>query len=131
MKALRVVAFVLAALPAAAATCGELAKLALPAAKIATAEVVPAGSFTPPVGAAIPNLPSFCRVAGSLQPSNDSDIQFEVWLPVSGWNGKLEGLGNGGYAGSIPYPQLALSIRAGYAVSASDTGHKAGATDAG
>ncbi|HEY1338946.1 MAG TPA: tannase/feruloyl esterase family alpha/beta hydrolase, partial [Bryobacteraceae bacterium] len=130
MTSLRVVAFVLAALPAAAATCGELAKLALPATKIATAEAVPAGSFTPPVGAAIPNLPAFCRVAGSLQPSSDSDIQFEVWLPVSGWNGKLEGLGNGGYAGSIPYAQLALSIRAGYAAAASDTGHKAGGTDA-
>jgi feruloyl esterase len=46
-------------------------------------------------------LPAFCRVAATLKPSNDSDIRIEVWLPSSGWNGKFEGTGNGGWSGQI------------------------------
>ena len=36
-----------------------------------------------------------------MKPSSDSDIRFEVWLPASNWNGKFQGIGNGGYAGAI------------------------------
>ena len=46
------------------------------------------------------NLP---RVQGLLTPSPDSHIEFEVWLPTAGWNGKYLGTGNGGYAGGINY----------------------------
>src|SRR5437016_3343330 len=74
---------------AMAATCDSLATLTLPGTTITTAESVPAGSFTPPGGQPIKNLPAFCRVAGILKPTSDSDIQFEVWLPTSGWNGKF------------------------------------------
>ncbi|MBV8903778.1 MAG: tannase/feruloyl esterase family alpha/beta hydrolase [Acidobacteriia bacterium] len=45
----------------------------------------------------------FCRVEGTIAPSSDSNIEFEVWLPISGWNGKDLGVGNGGFAGSIVY----------------------------
>ena len=39
----------------------------------------------------------FCRVEGVLKPSADSDVKFEVWLPPeSAWNGKYQGIGNGG-----------------------------------
>jgi feruloyl esterase len=38
-------------------------------------------------------VPAFCHVAASLKPSTDSDIPIHVWLPVSGWNGKLVGNG--------------------------------------
>src|SRR5581483_7252777 len=120
-----------AALPISAATCDSLAKLAIPHATVTLAEEVPAGTFTPPGGGrGIPNMPSFCRVAGSLKPSSDSDIQFEVWMPASGWNGKFQGVGNGGYAGSIGYGGLAFAVAHGYATAATDTGHKAGGTDA-
>src|SRR3954468_6232367 len=40
-----------------------------------------------------------CRVAATRTPSADSDIKVEVWLPESGWNGKLQSVGNGGWAG--------------------------------
>ena len=85
----------------AAQSCESLAKLDLPAASITRAESVPAGSFTPPAGKAITGLPAFCRVAGVIKPSTDSNIQFEVWMPASGWNGKFQGVGNGGFAGAI------------------------------
>ena len=89
----------LALLPAAAATCESLRKLSLPDTTITTADLVSGGSFKAPgVPQAIANLPSFCRVVGTIRPSKDSDIQFEVWMPASGWNGNSSESGNGGFA---------------------------------
>jgi Tannase and feruloyl esterase len=68
-------------------------------------------------------LPSFCRVQATSRPSSDSDIKIEVWLPESGWNGKFQGVGNGGWAGTIGYPALATALAAGYATASTDTGH--------
>ena len=115
---------------AAPAPCEGLAALALPDTVIATAQSVPAGSFTPPSGAALANLPAFCRVAGSIRPSSDSDIRFEVWMPASGWNRKLQGVGNGGFAGSIDFNALGAALSRGYAVAATDTGHRGAVVDA-
>ena len=119
-----------AALPAFGEDCASLAQLNLPMTSVNTAEAVPAGSFSPPKGAPIKNLPAFCRVAGVIKPSNDSLIQFEVWLPVSGWNGKFQGMGNGGYAGAIEYNGLADAVTHGYAAASTDTGHQGNGTDA-
>ncbi len=121
-------------IPAHAASCESLASLSLTNATITKAEVVPAGAFKapPPVGPAPPidfgqpsysDLPAFCRVSATLKPSSDSDIQIEVWLPVSAWNGKYEAVGGGGWAGVISYSAMADAIRAGYASSSTDTGH--------
>lgn len=116
---------------AAAPDCERLSKLALPAATITDARSVPAGAFTPPEGKLLPDLPAFCRVAGVIKPSTDSNIQFEVWMPAAGWNGKFQGIGNGGFAGSISYGGLAGAVRHGYATASTDTGHHASGTDAG
>ena len=123
------VSIVLASLPAAAASCESLAALKLPRTVIQKVEPVAAGSFNPPAGRPMQNVPAFCRVIGTLKPTEDSDIRFEVWLPEK-WNGKFEGLGNGGYAGSINYQGLEASLRGGYASASTDTGHTGGATDA-
>ena len=109
----------------AAQTCESLAKLDLPATSITSAESVAAGSFTPPGGKAITYLPAFCRVTGAIKPSPDSNIQFEVWMPASNWNGKFQGAGNGGFAGYIGYDQLANAVRHNYTSAATDTGHRA------
>ena len=114
----------------AATNCEDLAKLTLPATTVTTAESVPAGAFKPGEGQPIANLPAFCRVAGVIKPSDDSNIQFEVWMPASGWNGKFQGIGNGGFAGSISYPQMGGAVRNGYATASTDTGHAAGGTNA-
>ncbi len=95
------IAFTLSA--AMAASCDSLATLTLPGTTLSVTEAVPAGSFTPPGGQPIKNLPAFCRVAGVIKPSSDSNIQFEVWMPSAGWNGKLQGIGNGGFAGTISF----------------------------
>ena len=101
------------AVPVYAAPCDSLATLALKDTTVTAAQVVAAGQFSPPgerQGRG-PNpykdLPEFCRVAATLKPTSDSDIKVEVWLPASGWNGKFQAVGNGGWAGVISYSALA------------------------
>ncbi len=113
----------------AASQCESLSTTALPNTTITAAESVPAGKFIPPYGSTVDVL-AFCRVTGVLRPSIDSYIQFEVWLPASGWNEKYLGVGNGGFAGSIDYRALAGNLKRGYATAATDTGHEADAEDA-
>jgi feruloyl esterase len=50
----------------------------------------------------------------------------EIWLPASGWNGKFQEVGNGGWNGNIDTNALANGIRRGYATAATDTGHQGG-----
>ncbi len=113
----------------AAADCGSMAGLALPNTTITAAQSVPAGTFTAPDGEVFANLPAFCRVAGAIKPTSDSNILFEVWMPSSGWNQKFKGNGNGGYAGSIIYSAMASDVRLGYASTSTDTGHEASVID--
>jgi hypothetical protein len=130
--------------PSGTHSCESLTQLELIGARILSAQTVAAGTFTPP-----PNmtpwivgepsfykaLPPFCRVAVEVTPSADSSIKIEVWMPANGqsgggWNGKLQGQGNGGFAGEIGYRQLGASVLLGYAGVGTDTGHAGGGTDA-
>jgi hypothetical protein len=120
-------------------SCESLAKLSLTNAKVTSATMVGTGAFTPPAAgtpwlAGDPDfyktLPAFCRVTVTATPSADSDIKIEVWLPESGWNGKFQGNGNGGFAGEIDYGELARRMSHGYATANTDTGHAAQGTDA-
>jgi len=117
----------------AAASCESLASLTLPNTTITLATPVAAGEFTPPAApnpmppnANLKNMPAFCRVAATLAPSKDSDIKIEVWMPASGWNGKFQAVGNGGWSGAIVYQSLARALGRGYATASTDTGHSGG-----
>ncbi len=126
----------------AATTCENLASVKLPHTVITSAQSVPAHEFTPPVpfpsagprGALTvispKDLPAFCRVAVTVEPTLDSAIKFELWMPVSGWNNKFMGIGNGGWAGSITYQSMGEPLSRGYATASTDTGHQGNATDA-
>ena len=135
MRRMRYLVLVIAlSLPLAAVpSCESLATLALPHSTVTLAQAVPAGQLTLPAGA-VPsfpgfpppnfgNLPAFCRVGATLKPTGDSEIKIEVWMPASGWNRKLESVGNGAWAGSISYRDLATAVSAGYAAASTDTGH--------
>jgi feruloyl esterase len=119
----------LTAAPAATATCEGLGTLSVAHTHITLAQSVSAGQFAPPNGvgpggrAAFQKLPAFCRVAATLAPVTDSTIQVEVWMPAAGWNGKLQSVGNGAWAGAISYPAMATALAAGYATASTDTGH--------
>jgi feruloyl esterase len=114
--------FLFTAANAFADPCSDLLKLNFSHAAISAAELIAGGRFTPPGMKSMNELPPFCRVAASLRPSDDSDIRVEVWMPQTGWNGRLEGTGNGGFAGHLVYGALASGIRLGYAVANTDMG---------
>ena len=120
---------------AAPTPCANLKSVTLANTTITIAESVPAGTFTPPgngtgggqrgnqpAGLAVP---PFCRVAATLRPTADSQIDMEVWLPEN-WNGKFQFVGGGGWAGVISYPAMATALNEGYATASTDTGHKGG-----
>ncbi len=102
--------------------CETLTGVTLANTTITLAETVPAGAFTPPGANQALELPGFCRVAATTQPA----VNFEVWLPTEGWNGKFHTSGNGGMAGSISYSAMATALNRGYAASSTDTGHVRG-----
>ena len=83
----------------------------------------------PDFGPPAKGLPAFCRVAGRIHPEPGSDIAFEVWMPAQAWNGRLSGLGIGGFAGSVDYLGLSAAVRAGQAGMATDTGHSGSMVD--
>ena len=123
-------------------SCEGLEQLELLGARILSAQTVAAGAFTPPPNlspriAGDPSfykmLPAFCRVVAEATPSGDSSIKIEVWMPVNdqnggGWNGKLQGRGNGGFSGEIGYQQLGIGVYQGYAMAGTDGGHSGDAT---
>lgn len=125
-----VLAFMFPGRASAQRSCETMASLTLSGASITSATSVATGAFKPPSGPGQPApnyaLPAFCRVLGVAKPTSDSDIKFEVWLPASGWNGKFEQVGNGGFAGTIPEAAMSEPLHRGYATAATDDGHVGG-----
>jgi feruloyl esterase len=129
-------------------SCADLANLKLPQTTITSASIVPAGPFSqvsvgdpyaaegttspnPTCSSNItsPQLPAFCRVTGGIaEPGAADPINFEVWMPLENWNGKLEAIGNHGFAGEIEYADMGPELNKGYAVATTDTGHAGAAT---
>jgi feruloyl esterase len=93
--------------------CSSLSALSLPHTTITSAVSAPEGT-----------MPAHCEVQAITRPTKDSEIRFEVWLPVAGWNRKYLQLGNGGWAGSINPTAAADPLKRGYAVAATDDGHQ-------
>lgn len=116
--------------------CADLASLKLADATITLAEPVAAGDFEAPPNpmASTPpdlsGLPAFCRVVTVVEPVEDSEIEFELWLPESDWNGGFVGVGDGGFVGAILHGWMAGPLMGGYAVANTDGGHKGNAADA-
>ena len=100
-------------------SCANLLALEIPETVIKSTEEVAGPAFTPPGSStALQSLPAFCRVVAVTKPA----VTVEVWLPLAPWNGKFQGVGNGGTAGVISYGELAAGIRRGYATASTDTG---------
>src|SRR6202051_5058532 len=107
----------------AAANCESLASLELPDVTSITAKSFPGGTFQPPdpvgfvptaalphASPPLPNLPAFCEVSMVVEPQ----INIEVWLPLPGaWTNRFQGVGGGGYAGTITWTALATAVEGG------------------
>jgi feruloyl esterase len=110
-------ALVSAAHPGAAraADCAGLARLKIETTNLLSAVEVPAAG----------DLPAYCRVLGYVRPA----INFELRLPLTGWNGKFYQAGCGGFCGTLNADApgftnaVDVALRRNYAVAADDSGH--------
>jgi feruloyl esterase len=107
---------VMAVFGAQAEDCSKLTAI-----KLAHGSVTRAGEVAAADGTGL----AYCRVQGRSTPVPDSDIRFELWIPLgSAWNGKFEQVGNGGFAGAIPERSMAHVLSLGFAVAGTDDGHE-------
>lgn len=68
-------------------------------------------------------MPAYCEVTGTIRPVEGSQIGVVYRLP-EGWNGKLVGLGGGGFAGDVTLQTATAALQRAYAVAQTDLGHK-------
>jgi len=115
-------------------SCADLAQVPLERGEVTSVTSIAAGPYARPrrfgpPGAPAPDpveLPAHCNVKLVLTPTNDSNINVELWLPTDNWNGKFLAVGNGGWAGAIQgYTDMQMALQRGYATAATDTGHSA------
>jgi len=56
---------------------------------ILSVDAVAENRFTLPGASEVSSLPAFCRVQATVRAA----VNFEVWLPFSGWNGRFQRVG--------------------------------------
>lgn len=72
--------------------------------------------------AAADDLPAFCEVTARLSPAEGSNIGVVYRLPEN-WNGKVLGIGGGGWAGNVTIQAASEGLKKGYATLQSDGGN--------
>jgi Tannase and feruloyl esterase len=117
--------------PAAPGACAKLKDQKFDNTRIVVAEDVtpnPTWAFPPSLFTAMAERSGkglvgtqkpFCRVVGIIE----KEINFEVWMPRD-WNGKFQGVGNGGLTGALNYPAMGEALARSYATASTDTGHR-------
>src|SRR6202012_1015914 len=101
--------------PAAPPDCAGLTTLSLTNTTINSSVDTAAGTVPPPL-AGLPPTPvvETCRVHATVTtPGVNDRIGVDVWMPVSGWNGRFQGVGGSGFQAGDPN-DLAGAVDAGY-----------------
>ena len=86
ITALALFATMILIMPSAAGAqknCQSLKSFVFPKTTINDAKLDDGGKYTTVENLSFANLPSSCRVTAEIKPTNDSDINIEVWLPLS------------------------------------------------
>jgi feruloyl esterase len=104
----------LADVAAAQDACGDVAHVSLPDTTIEFATTTAADAEK--------RLPAFCEVHATISPVPGSHIGAVYRLPAD-WNGKVLGIGGGGFAGNVTLQAAADGLSRGYAVIENDLGH--------
>ncbi|MET0292267.1 MAG: tannase/feruloyl esterase family alpha/beta hydrolase [Steroidobacteraceae bacterium] len=100
---------------ALAADCAQLAQPhALGAAEVRSARAVAADAAS--------EAPAYCEVTAVVKPVEGSEIVTVVRLPER-WNGRMLGLGGGGWAGNLLLATALPGLKRGYATAQTDGGH--------
>lgn len=134
MRYLAGAALLALAAPAAGADCTSLVGTKLGGAVVTSANVVtPEQGFDVPMAPARATLAApVCQITATATPTPDSQIGIGMIVPLGkAWNGKFLQVGNGGFAGKIPWGTMLLGVAKGYATAGTDDGHQSlDATDA-
>jgi feruloyl esterase len=120
----------IAATPALADTCTDLANLTPPDATVTSATVETGAFESPPdgIGNTTVVTETFCRVTGIAKSEPASRIGFELWLPPADtWNGRMLASGGLGTSGAVIYPALNDALTRGFAALGDDLGHQSNA----
>jgi len=99
---------------AAQDACGPLTRLELEHTTVVSAANVP--------GDTAKRAPAYCEVHAAITPVPGSKIGAVFRLPEN-WNGKMLGIGGGGFAGNVRADSAADGLGRGYAVIQNDMGH--------
>jgi feruloyl esterase len=107
--------------------CARLTAVRSPDLRVISATVVqPKPEWSVPSGSsnlqgAVKVKTAICRVSATVE----DEIAIEAWLPLAAaWNGRMLGVGNGGFAGFFRLDGLAYGVNRGFATVTTDTGHK-------
>ena len=105
-------------------SCASLTSLALPNTTISGAVETPAGTVPGPFpGSPSTAVPATCRVHATVTaPGRSDQIGVDVWMPLSGWNVRFQGVGGSGYTTGSPN-SLARPVATGFAAAVTDGGH--------
>ncbi|CAM3335284.1 tannase/feruloyl esterase family alpha/beta hydrolase [Kibdelosporangium persicum] len=112
----------------AAQGCAAVNRPTVPGADVVSVTAVekPGGSVEYPPEFQLPpvtNVPPYCDVTVVLtHPGVGDKVAVKVWLPISGWNGRFQGVGGGGYSMAVWDAGLAEQIKLGYAAATTDGG---------
>ena len=97
-------------------TCESLTTVSLPDTTVESAALDPATA----------NRPALCRVAAVVtHPPAGDRVRIFLALPETGWNGRFQGAGGGGFMGGNAAAVNAPAAQ-GFAAGATDTGHDGG-----
>ncbi len=111
--------------------CSSLTAPAVPGATVVSLKAAEVHNFTAKTGIQGPQgspqanqtFPpfSFCDVNVTLTHGNDS-LLLEVWLPLTGWNGRFQGTGGGGFIAGTFASAMAPEVVNGYVAASTDAG---------
>ncbi|MGP4045955.1 tannase/feruloyl esterase family alpha/beta hydrolase [Streptomyces sp. 2A115] len=75
------------------------------------------------LGGTVSGVPAYCEVTVTLTHPGDGDqAKVRTWLPVSGWNGRFQGLGGAAYLAGDNGVALGTAVKNGYAAVTTDAG---------
>ncbi|ALG07045.1 tannase/feruloyl esterase family alpha/beta hydrolase [Kibdelosporangium phytohabitans] len=109
--------------------CGSIGKPAVPGADVVSVTAIdkPGGTVEYPPEYPIPpvtGVPPYCEVTAVLtHPGVGDRVTVKLWLPATGWKGRFQGVGGGGYSMGAPFDgMLAEQAKLGYAAATTDGG---------
>ncbi|MFF4628928.1 tannase/feruloyl esterase family alpha/beta hydrolase [Streptomyces griseorubiginosus] len=75
------------------------------------------------LGGSVSGVPAYCEVTVILTHPGDNDhATVRTWLPVTGWNGRFQGLGGAAYLAGDNNVGLGTAVKSGYAAVSTDAG---------